>query len=86
MSVRWTVMESIDGRWVSERIEVFLTWGNTICRKSSGKVASVRCRWLILGGAMQAIPCTGLVHSSAIHRLPGLLLPFSGSHVESFAQ
>ena len=56
MSVSWAVMEWIDEFWMSERIEVLLTWGNPIFG-SSGKAASVRCRWLISRGAVQAIPC-----------------------------
>ncbi len=50
-------MESMDEFWISERIKVLLTWGNPIFGSSSGKAASVRCRWLISRGAVQAIPC-----------------------------
>ena len=35
--MRWAVMELIDGLWMSERIEVLLTWGNTHFGSPSGQ-------------------------------------------------
>lgn len=73
MSVKWPVMEVMDGLWVSGSIEVFVTWGTPLLELLLGKVASVRCRWLILGGAVQT------VLYGALHQLTSLLLPPSGS-------